>query len=141
MSETSIGYVGTQDDIILGRVGAFVLDQILSLVIGGILGVGLATLLDSVAGVYIGMPIGVLGYYIALEGATGQTVGKRLAGIVVVNRRGGPITFYQAITRNLLRVVDGLFSYALGLVIMLLSEDRQRVGDHAADTLVVRAKR
>ncbi|WP_123538082.1 RDD family protein [Halosimplex salinum] len=141
MSETSLGYVGTQDNIILGRVGAFILDQILSLVIGGILGFGLATLLDSVVGIYIGMPVGVLGYYIALEGATGQTVGKRLAGIVVVNRHGGPITLRQATTRNLLRAVDGVFSYALGLVVMLLSKDIQRVGDHAADTLVVRAKR
>ena len=140
MPDSSLGYVGTQDDVILGRVGAFILDYFFSLIIGGILGFGLATILDSVAGVYLGMPIGLFGYYIALEGTTGQTVGKRLMGVVVVSRDGSPITFRQAATRNL-RLVDGFFNYALGLVVMLLSEDMQRIGDYAANTLVVRAKR
>ncbi|AHG00217.1 transporter [Halostagnicola larsenii XH-48] len=141
MTEQSAGYVGTQDDVILGRVGAFVLDYILSLILGMILGFGLAIALDSVAGVYLGMPIGLLGYYILLEGATGQTLGKRLAGVIVVSRDGSSITFRQALVRNLLRIVDGILSYAVGLVVMLVSDDRQRVGDHAANTLVVRSKR
>ncbi len=141
MTESSPGYPGTQDDVILGRVGAFILDYTLSLIIGVILGFGFAVLLRSSVGVYLGMPIGLFGYYILLEGRTGQTLGKRLAGVVVVSRDGSSITYRQALVRNLLRIIDGILSYALGLVVMLISEDRQRIGDHIADTLVVRARR
>ena len=44
-----------------------------------------------------------------------------------------------AILRTLLRVVDGLFGYLLGYVVVLASARRQRLGDMVAHTLVVRA--
>lgn len=141
MSSQSPGYLGTQDDVILPRVGAFVLDYVLSLVAGVALGFALGAALESRTAVFLGVILGLLGYYVLLEGAFGQTVGKRLAGVVVVSRDGSPITFRQAAVRNLLRVVDGFFNYAVGLVVMLVTDDRQRVGDLVADTLVVRARR
>lgn len=121
--------------------GAFILDYIISLVGGAVLGFGLAVALDSVAGIYLGMALGVFGYYVLLEWFFGQTLGKRVAGGIVVSRGGGPITFRHSLTRNLLRLVDGILNYAVGLVVMLLSKDMQRVGDMAANTLVVRIRR
>lgn len=141
MTAQTPGYVGTQDDVILARVGAFVLDHVLSFVAAVLVGLGFAVLTRSRAGIFLGVALGFAGYFVILEGLFGQTVGKRAAGIVVVSRDGSPITFRQSLVRNLLRAVDGVLNYAVGLVVMLLSDDRQRIGDLAADTLVVRARR
>ena len=79
------------------------------------------------------------GYYIALEGTRGQTLGKMLFGIKVVDERTGePPGMGAATIRTLLRVVDGLFGYLIGFVVVLVSAKRQRLGDMAAKTLVVR---
>jgi uncharacterized RDD family membrane protein YckC len=68
----------------------------------------------------------------------GQTPGKRLFGIAVLNDDGTPLRWPGALTRNLLRAVDFLpFMYAFGLVTMLLNHDFKRLGDLAAGTVVV----
>ena len=79
-------------------------------------------------------------YYVLMEGYLGQTVGKMLLGIRVV-REG--ITdeapgLRAAVIRTALRVVDGLFSYLVAFVTVLVSGKNQRFGDMAAHTLVVR---
>ena len=69
----------------------------------------------------------------------GQTVGKRLLGLRVVDARGLELQLYQLVIRNLIRSVD-LFPL-LGLtagVTMLCNEKLQRLGDIAAGTVVVR---
>jgi len=68
----------------------------------------------------------------------GQTPGKRLFGIAVLNDDGTPLRWPGALTRNLLRAVDFLpFFYAFGLITMLLNRDFKRLGDLAAGTVVV----
>lgn len=68
----------------------------------------------------------------------GQTPGKRLQHIAVVNADGTPIRFGASLVRNVLLVVDILpLFYLLGLVTMLVSRHFRRVGDLVADTLVV----
>lgn len=68
----------------------------------------------------------------------GQTPGKRLFGIAVLNDDGTPLRWPGALTRNLLRAVDFLpFLYAFGLVAMLVNRDFKRLGDLAAGTVVV----
>jgi uncharacterized RDD family membrane protein YckC len=68
----------------------------------------------------------------------GQTPGKRLFGIAVLNDDGTPLRWPGALTRNLLRAVDFLpLLYAFGLVTMLLNRDFKRLGDLAAGTVVV----
>jgi len=68
----------------------------------------------------------------------GQTPGKRMFGIAVLNDDGTPLRWTGALTRNLLRAVDFLpFLYAFGLVAMLLNRDFKRLGDLAAGTVVV----
>ncbi len=69
----------------------------------------------------------------------GQTPGKRWVGIRVVSRSGMPVRFHQVLIRNLLRPVDMLpIYYGVGLICVLVSGHRQRLGDMAADTVVVR---
>jgi uncharacterized RDD family membrane protein YckC len=69
----------------------------------------------------------------------GQTVGKRLLGLRVVDARGLRLEPSQVIVRNLLRVVDALpIAYLVGGVACVFSRYRQRVGDIAAGTVVVR---
>lgn len=67
----------------------------------------------------------------------GQTPGKKVFNIRVVNRDGTPIGWYGAIIRNLVRVVDFLpFGYATAVVAMVTSGSFQRLGDLAGDTVV-----
>jgi uncharacterized RDD family membrane protein YckC len=79
-----------------------------------------------------------VGYYIVCEAATGATLGKRMVGIRVVGEDGEHVTFGAAVVRNLLRLVDALFFYLVGLLFALLSTRGQRLGDRAAHTIVVR---
>lgn len=68
----------------------------------------------------------------------GQTPGKRSLGIAVLNDDGTPVQWPAALTRNLLRAVDFLpFFYGFGLAAMLVNRDFKRLGDLAANTLVV----
>lgn len=68
----------------------------------------------------------------------GQTPGKRMMGLMVLNDDGTPVRWPAALTRNLLRAADFLpFLYGLGLVAMLMNRDFKRLGDLAAGTVVV----
>ena len=68
----------------------------------------------------------------------GQTPGKKQFNLVVVQRNLGPVTTSSSIIRNLLLFVDFLpVGYLLGIISMSLSQHFQRLGDFAADTLVV----
>ena len=78
-------------------------------------------------------------YYILLEGYLGQTVGKMLLGIKVVREDNGEVPGLGGATiRTLLRIVDGIFSYLVAFITVLISGKNQRFGDMAAHTLVVR---
>ena len=69
----------------------------------------------------------------------GQTVGKRLLGLRVVEASGLRLKPSQIIVRNLLRLVDLLPGlYLVGGVCCVLSYRRQRLGDIAAGTIVIR---
>jgi uncharacterized RDD family membrane protein YckC len=67
----------------------------------------------------------------------GQTPGKRLMQIRVVTVDGRPISGFQAVLRNLLRVVDGVGFYLLGLVVAATNDRFQRLGDLVCGTMVV----
>ena len=69
----------------------------------------------------------------------GQTVGKRLLRLRVVDARGLRLEPAQVIVRNLMRVVDALPAlYFVGGVACVLNARRQRLGDLAAGTVVIR---
>ena len=80
------------------------------------------------------------GYYIFFEMRwNGSSPGKRQVGIRVIRADGTPITLAESIIRNLVRLVDFLpGAYGLGLVTMFIDSKARRLGDLAANTLVVR---
>lgn len=72
----------------------------------------------------------------------GQTLGKRLLRLRVIDQHGLRLTFPQIAIRNLLRSVDALpFCYLVGGTASLLSPRYQRLGDLAANTVVIRQPR
>jgi len=79
-------------------------------------------------------------YSALLEGFwNGQTVGKRLFHLRVVDQSGLPLRLEQAWVRNLMRVLDALpFAYLVGGLSVLSSPLMQRFGDRVAGTLVMR---
>lgn len=81
-----------------------------------------------------------IGYAIMLEWYwNGQTLGKRVVGLRVMDIRGLRLRFGQIAIRNLLRAVDSLpLFYLLGGLISLFSRNGQRLGDLAGNTIVVR---
>ena len=80
------------------------------------------------------------GYYIFFEMRwNGSSPGKRQVGIRVIRADGTPITLAESVIRNLVRLVDFLpGAYGLGLVTMFIDSKARRLGDLAANTLVVR---
>jgi uncharacterized RDD family membrane protein YckC len=79
-------------------------------------------------------------YYTLLEGYMGQTVGKKLLKIKVVQEDGKPCGFGPAFVRTILRIIDALpFLYIIGMVLIARSEKKQRLGDRLAKTVVVKA--
>ena len=78
-------------------------------------------------------------YFTLLEGYLGQTVGKMLLGIKVIREDNGEVPgLGTAALRTVMRIVDGLFGYLVGFIAVMASDKRQRLGDMAAHTLVVR---
>jgi uncharacterized RDD family membrane protein YckC len=109
---------------------------------------GLGTL-GQIAGVIspdLAMAVSTIGYFVVSIGygvATewawrGQTVGKRLLRLRVMDAQGLRLQFHQVLLRNLLRFVDMLPGlYLVGGLACLVSRRSQRLGDLAANTVVV----
>jgi uncharacterized RDD family membrane protein YckC len=99
-----------------------------------------------VLGSYIGASLGVgpapamvmfIGYLLFSDGlGEGQSFGKKLVKIAVVDKTTGrPCGYGRSVVRNVVRMF-GLFDW-----IFMLGERRQRLGDKAANTIVVRLPR
>ena len=71
----------------------------------------------------------------------GRTVGKMLLKIRVVKVDGSPVHWSNYLVRWMLRLVDiWLFVGSIGILTILFSEKRQRLGDAAAGTVVISTK-
>jgi uncharacterized RDD family membrane protein YckC len=82
----------------------------------------------------------IFGYYIFFEGFwQGQTPGKRVADIRVIEQNGQPITWSSAVVRNLIRIIDQAVML-VGLLSMFLDKNERRLGDLAAGTMVIRER-
>ncbi|MGA2529967.1 MAG: RDD family protein [Acidimicrobiales bacterium] len=87
--------------------------------------------------------IDFIGYFIFCEMLfNGRTLGKRAAGLRVVRVGGQPVGFWSSLLRNILRLIDMQlgFSYLVGSVLILATNQNQRLGDLLANTIVVREK-
>ena len=83
------------------------------------------------------------GYFAFFEWIwNGQTPGKRWVKLRVIREDGRPISFFEAMVRNLLRVIDFIVPpfYSVGLISVFATERDQRVGDLVAGTVVVRER-
>ena len=82
-------------------------------------------------------------YFIFFEWLwNGQTPGKRWLKLRVIREDGRPITFWEAMVRNLLRIFDMMPApfYSIGLIAVFINGNDQRVGDMVAGTVVVRER-
>ncbi len=82
------------------------------------------------------------GYHIYFEVRhRGRSPGKRMLRLRVVDLRGLPVTFQQSFVRNISRALDfAPLLYAVGGTAALLDRHHRRLGDLAADTLVVQER-
>jgi len=86
------------------------------------------------------------GYFIVFEWLwSGQTPGKRLLKLRVIREDGRPVTLWEAVARNLLRIGDAVPGfiipvYSVGLIAIFLSNRDQRLGDVFAGTVVIRER-
>ena len=128
---------------------AFILDTILFVV--ALYVIGLITGLSNSTGFAIqGATIQAVGipsvvtlflwflYFIVMEATVGATLGKMVMGLRVVQPDGCPIGWGQSLVRNILRIIDGLFFYLIGAILIWDSAKRQRLGDRLAGTVVAR---
>ncbi len=111
----------------------------------GIIGRGIALLnvvsADAANAVYLILYFAITaGYSIAFEWLwRGQTIGKRMLRLRVVDAQGLHLQWNQVVLRNLLRFVDALpVLYLCGGAVSMLTCNTQRLGDLAANTVVIR---
>lgn len=77
-------------------------------------------------------------YFTFFEGTSGQTIGKRFAHIRVVKEDGSRCDYSSALVRNVLRIVDILpLLYVIGIILIVVTDKRQRLGDMLAKTIVI----
>jgi uncharacterized RDD family membrane protein YckC len=96
---------------------------------------------SSVGGGFLSQLLVTFAYFTILEGAVGATVGKFALGIRVLNADGTKLDWGPALVRNLLRIVDAFpyfIPYLVGAILVWSSPTRQRLGDRAGNTIVVK---
>jgi len=137
------------------RIVAIIIDSIILLIVIGIISIplGISAMLFSGMGSLSGFSpdLGFIGtlaalnfflwilYFTYFEGSSGQTLGKKALGIKVVKEDMKNLTYGDAFIRTILRIIDSLGFYILGLIVILVSQKKQRIGDLAAHTVVVKA--
>jgi uncharacterized RDD family membrane protein YckC len=108
------------------------------------------TILARSAGNGFGIAIGAIGAFLIVVAydvlfevfAGGQTPGKKANGLRVVRSQGQPIEFVSSSIRNVMRVIDFLpTAYLIGISSILATRRNQRLGDLAADSIVVRERK
>ena len=137
------------------RFVAILIDTIIIAIIGGILSApfnaltiipnsasGTATIsLATAVGGLVSLAVFVL-YFTLLEGHYGQTVGKMAVKIKVVREvDSAPIDYSEAAVRTILRFLDlipFIIPYLLGALLIWSSEEKQRLGDRVAHTVVLK---
>lgn len=132
------------------RLGAYLIDLVIRIAVvwGMSIVIGITAPFLMSSGLSIGLML--LGLFLiewfygcVFEGFwSGRTPGKRVMGLRVIKDGGYPISFFDAMLRNLLRAADALpLFYGVGLIVMMATRRMQRLGDLLAGTIVVREQR
>ncbi|MGI4749477.1 MAG: RDD family protein [Janthinobacterium lividum] len=95
-----------------------------------------------VAALYIIVLAGLVFYDLVCEVfLNGQSVGKRIMNIKVISLDGARPSFGQYVIRWLFRIIDFLITFQLaGLISVIVTNNKQRLGDLAAGTTLVTTK-
>jgi uncharacterized RDD family membrane protein YckC len=114
------------------RAGAILLDVLIVMIAAQLL-----RGFDRDLGDFLAAPA-ILAYYVFFEGGVrGQTLGKRVFGLRVIDlARGGSIGVRRGLIRNLVRVLSWLV-FGLGYLWMLWDREKQTWHDKAAGSVVV----
>jgi len=120
--------------VIIDSIILFVVGYVVAMLTGTTTGTGFA-MTGAPAFIWFGL---CLAYFVVLEAMQGATLGKRVMGLKVVKQDGSAMDWQASIIRNILRIIDGFFFYLVGAIVVWVSKSRQRLGDMAAHTLVVR---
>ena len=79
-------------------------------------------------------------YWVAIPyGSGGQTFGMKLLKLRAISKDGTRASMGQLFVRAIFLIIDTLIFGLVGLITIACSRYRQRVGDHAAGTVVVSA--
>ncbi|EKF75010.1 hypothetical protein A11A3_06136 [Alcanivorax hongdengensis A-11-3] len=122
------------------RALAYSIDLLIRLVIYAVLGIMLAVLGKFGMGLAAILAFFLEWFYPTLFEAlrNGQTPGKKAMRLAVIHANGSPLSFNGSLIRNLLRTADAFpMFYLLGFIATLISPRQQRLGDMAANTLVI----
>jgi uncharacterized RDD family membrane protein YckC len=98
--------------------------------------------LGGVVYVVLFVLIGIWYWIIRPHSHNGQTFAMKWFGLRIISKDGGPANMAQLFIRWICLLFDAApwfwpFTGLLGLIVMLCSRYRQRIGDHAARTLVI----
>jgi uncharacterized RDD family membrane protein YckC len=115
----------------------FTIMFLLAIVVVGLLPSG--TLGDVLlwATLVLGFTVGQVAYYVLTQRRDGQTPGKRLVGIRVVDERGAVPSTDALVKRTIPLLVE--YFYIIAWIGMMTSDHRQRLGDRWAHTYVIDA--
>jgi uncharacterized RDD family membrane protein YckC len=80
-------------------------------------------------------------YFTYFESTSGQTFGKQIMNIRVVDESTlQRLDFGRSLVRNILRIIDWLpLFYLIGFLLIATNQKKQRIGDLAARSMVVKA--
>jgi len=126
------------------RIGAFLIDFFIYWLIGMVIGIFFGTPNNEGGFSYEGLPafgMFLIGFFLwpISEGIWGQTIGKRFLDLKVVTDNYKPIGIGQAFGRFFLGIIDSMF--LIGLIIAANNKRNKRIGDLAANTIVIRGKK
>lgn len=122
------------------RIGAYIIDTLIIFVLMIIIMIPIvAVQYDASLADLLGILI-FFGYFILLEGplGKGRTIGKRVLKLRVVKKDQSMIGYGASFVRNILRLIDGIFLYIIGMILISSSDLNQRLGDRAVDTIVIK---
>ena len=132
----SSGYGPGDTDVVGARIAAQIVDSVVIVVLVGVFAVGGVALGGGRAfGTLIGVVV-FLGYGTLLEGAFGQTLGKMLLGIRVVDDTGTQVGYGAAFVRNVPVLFGGWLTWLVGMAAIAIDDRNQRLFDQIAGTYV-----
>lgn len=125
-------------DVVGDRIVAQIVDMIAIFVLAFVVGVLAGVGFRSEGAVIVAFIVVTLAYGTVLEGATGQTLGKMLTGVRVVDQTGDDVGYAQAFVRNIPALFGGWLTWLVGVAAIAIDEQNQRLFDQFADTYVVK---